>query len=101
MKVRSDHIARAVENDAWFMRGNNVAGGPDKALESDGVGSGDSYRLDPQGEVVVRAGRDVETMITSQPDFADSTPDVSRSLSSGRELGEQLLRTVEDAKPHD
>ena len=98
MKVRSDHIARAVENGVWFVRGNNVSSGPDDALEADGVGYGDSYLLDPHGEVIVRARRDVEVMITSRIELTESPPGSDRSLRSGRELGEQLLRQIRSAE---
>src|SRR5687768_14696809 len=49
-EVRGDHVARAVENRVWFVRGNNVALGRDAAIKGyDGVGYGDSYIVDPQG----------------------------------------------------
>ena len=35
-KVRADHIARAVENTVWFMRGNNVTFGQDTGQEREG-----------------------------------------------------------------
>src|ERR1043165_4223160 len=31
-KVRADHIARAVENGVWFVRGNQVTSGQDKGM---------------------------------------------------------------------
>ena len=34
--VRADHIARAVENDVWFVRGNNVVLGKESGLSYDG-----------------------------------------------------------------
>ena len=55
--VRNDHIARAVENGVYFLRGNNVV--PGNALEGmdrRGYGYGDSYLLNPNGEIVAGAG---------------------------------------------
>src|SRR5262245_57836232 len=47
MGVRSDHIARAVENRVYFVRGNNVCFGKDPGISRyDGVGYGDSYIVD-------------------------------------------------------
>ena len=56
MQVRADHVARARENNVHFVRGNNVALGKDEAfMNTDGVGYGDSYILDPGGEILVRS----------------------------------------------
>jgi predicted amidohydrolase len=55
--VRKDHVARAVENGVYFLRANNVV--PGRKLEGstyDGYGYGDSYLLNPNGEVVAAAG---------------------------------------------
>ena len=55
--VRNDHIARAVENGVYFLRGNNVI--PGKTLDGsdyEGFGYGDSYLLNPNGELVAAAG---------------------------------------------
>lgn len=94
MKVRADHTARAVENSVYFVRGNNVSLGPEECLANiDGVGYGDSYIIDPSGEIVVRSRRHEEDFI-----FADITPQpdrnwgVGRSLWSAREFGTQLLQ---------
>src|SRR5262249_39601479 len=58
LEVRGDHVARAVENRIWFVRGNNVARGKDPAIKAyDGVGYGDSYIVDPYGEILVRSKR--------------------------------------------
>lgn len=93
-KVRSDHIARAVENSVYFVRGNNVSvGGREECITGyDGIGYGDSYILDPHGEIVVRSRRHVEDFI-----FADIDPEVDkswgvgRSLWSAREFGKLLI----------
>lgn len=57
MKVRADHIARSVENHVYFVRGNNVVLGKESGLSYEGVGYGDSYVVDPDGEIVVRSRR--------------------------------------------
>ena len=73
MKVRSDHIARAVENSVYFVRGINVSLGREECItKSDGVGYGDSYIVDPYGELVVRSRRHVEDFI-----FADIDPNIT------------------------
>lgn len=70
--VRSDHIARAVENGVFFVRGNNVEAGPQASLERDGIGYGDSYILDPHGQIVAAAGLHAETLIWAEIDLARS-----------------------------
>lgn len=94
MKVRADHTARAVENSVYFVRGNNVSLGREECItNSEGVGYGDSYIMDPHGEIVVRSRRHHEDMI-----FADIEPEsdrafgVGRSLWSAREFGQMLLK---------
>lgn len=94
MKVRADHVARAVENSIYFVRGNNVSLGKEECITGyDGVGYGDSYIVDPHGEIVVRSRRHREDFI-----FADISPEtdaawgVGRSLWSAREFGEQLMK---------
>ena len=55
--VRNDHIARAVENGVYFLRANNAI--PGRKLEGwnhDGYGYGDSYLLNPNGEIVAASG---------------------------------------------
>jgi predicted amidohydrolase len=91
-KVRSDHIARAVENSIHFVRGNNVTVGRDKGLSYDGVGYGDSYIVDPAGEFVVRSRRHQEDFICADVDPAntDKSWGIGRSCWSMREFGELL-----------
>ena len=67
--VRNDHIARAVENRIFFVRGNNVERGTQPSLERDGVGYGDSYILDPNGQVVAAANLHAETIIWADVDL--------------------------------
>ncbi len=66
--VRNDHIARAVENQVFFVRGNNVERGTQASLESEGVGYGDSYILDPNGQIVAAANLHAETIIWADVD---------------------------------
>ncbi len=55
--VRNDHVARAIENGIYFLRANNVVPGRSlKGLGEQGFGYGDSYLLDPNGEIVAAAG---------------------------------------------
>ena len=67
MKVRADHSARAVENDVYFIRGNNVVMDQAKSgiTRNEGVGYGDSYIMDTNGEILVRSRRHVEDFITA------------------------------------
>ena len=92
-KVRADHVARAVENDVWFVRGNNVVLDKDASLSYDGVGYGDSYVIDPSGEMVVRSRRHREDYLIADIDPAatDTAWGVGRSLWGAREFGKLLL----------
>jgi predicted amidohydrolase len=95
-KVRADHVARAVENHVYFLRGNNVVLGKDEAISYDGVGYGDSYIVDPGGEIVVRSRRHQEDFIFADidPSSRDTNWKVGRSLYSIRELGKQLMEAA-------
>jgi predicted amidohydrolase len=98
--VRADHVARAVENDVWFVRGNNVVLDQDPGLSHPGVGYGDSYVIDPFGEMVVRSRRHREDFIVADVDPAvnDKNWGVGRSLFSAREFGRILLAAAERPK---
>jgi len=87
--VRADHIARAVENDIWFVRGNNVVLDKDPGLSYPGVGYGDSYIVDPFGEMIVRSRRMQEDFIfiDVDPKVNDRGWGVGRSKWSAREFG--------------
>ena len=100
-KVRSDHIARAVENSIWFMRCNNVVFGQDTGLGYEGVGYGDSYLVDPGGEIVVRSRRDTECFITADIVPREKDGFLWRSLKSARELGPILSRAVRTCPGHE
>ncbi|MBI2477389.1 MAG: carbon-nitrogen hydrolase family protein [Planctomycetia bacterium] len=95
MKVRADHTARAVENNVYFVRGNNVSLGKEECItKNDGVGYGDSYVIDPHGEIVVRSRRHVEDFLFADidPNVSDRSWTVGRSMWSAREFGKQLLK---------
>jgi predicted amidohydrolase len=98
MQVRADHVARARENGVYFVRGNNVALGKDEAIKNyDGVGYGDSYILDPDGEMVARSRRHVEDYFFADvvPPADDKAWGVGRSRWSLREFGKLLLAAAE------
>ena len=93
-KVRADHVARAVENGVYFVRGNNVVRGSEPSItKSDGVGYGDSYVVDPHGEIVVRSRRHVEDFLFCDADLSivDKNRGLGRSRYSARELGRMML----------
>jgi len=105
-RVRADHIARAVENAVWFFRGNSVTKGYDKGLAFEGVGYGDSYLLDPLGEIVVRSQRHVECMITAKIDISSPLKDKpffrkagSDSRESAKALGPLLMQILDEIEP--
>jgi predicted amidohydrolase len=89
--VRADHTARAVENRVYFVRGNNVVLGRDPGITNyEGVGYGDSYVVDPLGEIVVRSRRMREDFIFAEvdPELAqDKGWGIGRSAWSHREFG--------------
>lgn len=87
-KVRADHTARAIENDVWFFRGNNVVKGFDQGLGFDGVGYGESYLLDPKGELAVRGQRHQECLISIDIEIKPAMPaQHQRSRRSAEALG--------------
>jgi predicted amidohydrolase len=96
MHVRADHTARAVENAVWFVRGNNVVLEKDAGLSFEGVGYGDSYVLDPFGEIVVRSRRHREDFIVADVDPAvtDKAWGVGKSLWSAREFQKHLVEAA-------
>ncbi len=55
--VRNDHVARAVENGVFFLRANNVVRGSTlEGMRDRGAGYGDSYLVNPNGQIVAAAG---------------------------------------------
>ena len=103
MKVRADHTARAIENSVHFVRGNNVVLDPAKSgiTRNKGIGYGDSYVMDPGGEILVRSRRQEEDFIT-----ADISPDpkaptawgLSRSAWSYREFAPFMQEAMKAAQ---
>lgn len=96
-QVRADHTARAVENGVWFVRGNNFVTGKDPAITGyDGVGYGDSYILDPTGEVLVRSRRHQEDFLLADIDPAtkEAGRNLERSRQSLRALHKHLLEAA-------
>jgi predicted amidohydrolase len=91
MKVRADHAARARENSVYFVRGNNVVLDPAKSgiTRSPGIGYGDSYVMDPHGEILVQSRRHQEDFITAEIDpnhRQDTAWGLSKSAWSFREF---------------
>lgn len=98
--VRADHVARAVENCVYFVRGNNVVLRKEPAITRyEGVGYGDSYIVDPHGEIVVRSRRHREDFIFADLDLSiqDHNWGVGRSRYSLRELQTQLSQALQEA----
>ena len=100
MQVRADHTARAVENSVWFVRGNNVVLEGKSGLSHEGVGYGDSYVVDPAGEIVVRSRRHREDFIVADidPAVTDKAWGVGKSLWSAREFQKQMAEAAGLAK---
>ncbi|MEW6753946.1 MAG: carbon-nitrogen hydrolase family protein [Candidatus Latescibacterota bacterium] len=92
--VRSDHVARAVENAVWFLRGNNVVCGRDEGMSYDGVGYGDSYLVDPFGEIVVRSRRHQEDFIEADVDVTVRSFQNQRSRQSAQALGAAMVEAA-------
>lgn len=104
MKVRADHTARAIENSIHFVRGNNVVLDPSKSgiTRSAGIGYGDSYVMDPGGEILVRSRRHVEDFIMADVDTAkppDKSWGLSKSAWSFREFGPLLAEAMKEHGP--
>lgn len=96
--VRNDHIARAVENGVYFLRGNNVV--PDRQLlgsDYNGYGYGDSYLLNPNGEVVAAAGLYHEYLMIYNLDLRKKHRSRlgQRSRKSATELLDILQQTLD------
>jgi len=103
MKVRADHTARAVENSIFFVRGNNVTVGKESSiLHSEGIGYGDSYVIDPHGEILARTRRHVEDILlcdidANNPKHIDRNWKLGRSLWSAREFGPMLQAALKES----
>jgi len=102
-KVRGDHSARAVENGVYFVRGNNVVLDQAKSgiSRNVGIGYGDSYVIDPAGEILVRSRRHQEDFISIEVEIdheQDSMRGLSKSAWSYREFKPYLDEALETAK---
>ena len=86
VRVRNDHAARAVENGVWFMRCNNVCLGRGEGLDHNGVGYGDSYLMDPNGEIVARSQRHKECFMAATVALDDARDPFRRTRASALEL---------------
>ena len=96
--VRSDHIARAVENGAYFLRGNNVVPGEElQGFDRPGHGYGDSYVLNPNGQVVAAAGLHDEYLMIYNLDLNKKyySQRANRSEKSARELIDLLQQSLD------
>ena len=91
--VRNDHVARAVENSVFFVRGNNVERGTQESLGREGIGYGDSYILDPNGQIIAAANLHAETMIWADIDL--DRPYYGRGTKNLRSLRAFLDQTAE------
>lgn len=103
MKVRADHTARAIENNIYFVRANNVVLDPKKSglTRAETVGYGDSYIMDPGGEIVARSRRHVEDFIMADVDVSkgpDRAWGLTRSAWSFREFGEMLAKAAKESE---
>lgn len=103
MKVRADHTARAIENSVYLVRGNNVVldNARSGITRTTGVGYGDSYVIDPGGEILVRSRRHAEDFISIDLDFSkgpDQAFGMSKSAWSFREFGGILEEALKNPK---
>lgn len=101
MKVRADHTARAIENSVYFVRANNVVIDPKKSglTRGETVGYGDSYIMDPGGEIVARSRRHVEDFIMTDVDTSkgpDQAWGLTKSAWSFREFGGMLAEAARE-----
>lgn len=96
--VRSDHIARAVENGVYFLRGNNVVPGEElQGFDRPGHGYGDSDLLNPNGQIVAAAGLHDEYLMIYNLDLNKKyyARRASRSEQSARELIDLLKESLD------
>jgi predicted amidohydrolase len=96
--VRADHTARAVENNVYFVRGNNVIRGKDAGITKyDGVGYGDSYIVDPAGQFVLFSKLHQEDLffLDVDPPSDDKAWTIGKSAWSAREFGPMLNEAMQ------
>ena len=97
-KVRADHAARAIENSIYFVRGNNVVLDPAKSgiTKNQGIGYGDSYIMDPAGEILARSRRHQEDFIIADVD-PTRAPDQAWGMSKSAWSWKEFAPFVEEA----
>lgn len=93
--VRHDHSARAIENGVYFLRANNVSDSVDSSLPCEGVGYGDSYLLDPLGQIVSHAGLHTEGFVVGDLDLTRQF--YVAPAANSRQSWAALGQLVEDA----
>ena len=101
--VRNDHIARAVENGIHFLRGNNVMAPEDNGQISEGAapryGYGDSYLIDPDGEIAAGAGLYDEYLMIYNLDLSrEHRSRRDRNVRSAVALLDILARAIESRR---
>ena len=97
--VRCDHIARAVENGVYFVRGNNcVAERRLPGLAEQGHGYGESAVINPNGQLVACAGLYDEYLMIYNLDLDKKyrSGGTGRSRESATELLDILKQTLQD-----
>ena len=95
--VRNDHRARATENSIWFLRANNVVSGRDEKFAIDGVGYGDSYLVDPRGEIIAQTQLHTQGPLIATLRTPDSPPTLRRSFLSSALLKDTWLDAFQNA----
>jgi 5-aminopentanamidase len=96
--VRSDHTARAIENGVYFVRANNCT--RDRKMDGladDGHGYGESYVVNPNGQVVAGAGLYDQYLMIYNLDLNKNyrAGGTRRSRQSAVELLDTLRLTIE------
>ena len=88
--VRNDHVARAVENGVYFLRANNIVREDSlPGMREQGRGYGDSYLLNPNGQIVAAAGLYQEYLMIYNFDL--EMKHRSRPIWRSRKSADQLL----------
>ena len=99
--MRSDHTARAVENGVYFVRGNNCTRDRQMAgLADNGHGYGESYVINPNGQIVAGAGLYDECLMVYNLDLNKKyrAGGTHRSRESARALLETLEQTLRETR---
>jgi predicted amidohydrolase len=93
--VRNDHVARAIENGVYFLRANNVVAARTlEGMRDQGYGYGDSYLLNPNGEIVAAAGLYQEYLMIYNLDLQKKHR--NRHAWRSRRSAAALLEVLED-----